>query len=439
MKTIKEIRVAVGFLVAKNDEIANHVSAGTATEEMRSEFESNCKQIETFNKDISILESQQRSKPAMPVSTEVVDSEGKEIAKHVSMRDFHDAAISGRAEGFVKEMCQLGKEEQRNANVPSSGREIVIPMKALDAITNKVQKRATMQLGTGSLGGNAVQTTIMTFIDALWPKLYFSKFGVTPMTGLYGNVAFPRNTSITASWKTEVASVTGTNPTIDQVTLSPSRLPNLIEASKNLLNNSQVSEQYLLNLIMKSIVEQLEYASIQGSGTAPVPHGIINTSGIGSVAIGTNGGAPTYQSLLDLISSLGANNANYSAENAGFLSTPQMMTKLMATQTFPSSSNGQPVTQIVGNADNPITAGYKSAFTSNAPSTLTKGSNSDCHAIIFGDFSELIIGQWGGLEMYVDPITKMEQGITRVYVESFWDIAVKHAASFAAILDARNV
>ena len=77
MKTIKEIREAVGSLVAKNDEIANHVSAGTATEEMRSEFDSNCKQIETFNKDISILESQQRSKPSMPVSTEVVDKIGR--------------------------------------------------------------------------------------------------------------------------------------------------------------------------------------------------------------------------------------------------------------------------------------------------------------------------------------------------------------------------
>jgi hypothetical protein len=70
---------------------------------------------------------------------------------------------------------------------------------------------------------------------------------------------------------------------------------------------------------------------------------------------------------------------------------------------------------------------------------LTKGSSSDCSAIIFGDFSELLVGQWGGIDMIVDPITKMEQSLTRVYVETFWDIAVRHAASFAAIQDARNV
>ena len=278
----------------------------------------------------------------------------------------------------------------------------------------------------------------MTFIEALWPRLYFAKFGVIPMTGLFGNIAFPRTTAITAAWKTEVASVTGTNPTLDQVSLSPKRLPNLIEASKTLLSNSQVSDGWLLEQIMKSIVSQLEYASIQGSGVAPIPTGIINTSGIGDYAIGAQGGAPTYAAILDLLSDIGQANANY--ENIGILTNPIMMAKLMGTQTFPSSSNGQAVTQFGPNGiADATTAGFKSAFTTNVPSTLTKGTNTDCSAIIAGDFSELIVGQWGGLEMYVDPITKMEQSITRVYVESFWDIALKHPGSFAAILDARNV
>ena len=82
-------------------------------------------------------------------------------------------------------------------------------------------------------------------------------------------------------------------------------------------------------------------------------------------------------------------------------------------------------------------ADYPAAFTTNVPSNLTKGnSNGVCSAIIFGNFNELLVGQWGGVDMFVDPYTKMEQSLTRVYVETFWDIAVRHAASFCAIQDA---
>lgn len=434
MKNLKELREAVGSLITRNDEIADHVSKGTDNQEMRAEFTDNEGKILEINSQISILSK----RAATPVVTDLPNKEEEEIAKNVKMADFYRAAISGRVEGFVAEMHQEGVNEQRDAHIQSLNDGVRVPMKALDVLTRndkEIQKRATMVAGTNNVGGYAVQTTIMSFIEALWPRLYFSKFGVTPMTGLSGNIAFPRTTTTTAAWKTEVASVTGTNPTLDQVSLTPHRLPSLIEASKTLLSNSQVSDSWLLGQIMKSIISQLEYASIQGTGVAPIPTGILSTSGIGDVAIGTNGGAPTYASILELISDLGTGNANF--ETGGFLLPPVMMTKLMGTQTFPSSSNGQAVLQF--NGTEPITAGYKTAVTTNVPTALTKGTSTDCSAIIFGDFSELMIGQWGGIEMYVDPITKMEQSITRVFVESFWDVAVKHAASFSAIQDARNV
>lgn len=435
MKTLKEMREAVGSLITRNDEIADHVSKGTATDEMRSEYNSNCEKIESLNADIKILEDTQR-RQAIPVVTEVVDKEAEEIRKNITMNDFVRSAQTGIVEGFVKEMRDLGEQEASKAHIEARG--IAIPMKAVDSLIAKTSfGKRDMTAGTNSAGGYAVPTIVNTFIDALWPLLYFSKFGVIPKTGLYGNQSFPVTSTINPSFATENGSANETQPTISQVTMTPRRLPGYIELSKTLSKNSQITDQWVLDEIIKGIINTLENQSIQGDGIAPNPTGILNTSGIGSAAVGANGGAPTYAIILELISEIAQSNANF--KNAGFLTNPIMMTKLMGTQTFPSSSNGMPITQAIGGIDNLLTAGYKTAITSNVPSTLTKGTSTDCSAIIFGDFSELMVGQWGGLDMYIDPYTKMEQSLTRVYVDSFWDIAVKHAASFSACKDARNV
>ena len=78
---------------------------------------------------------------------------------------------------------------------------------------------------------------------------------------------------------------------------------------------------------------------------------------------------------------------------------------------------------------------YKFAETNNVPSNLTKGSGTDLSALIFGNFSDLIIGKWGAVDVLVDPYSLGTTGAVRVIVFSDVDVAVRHAESFAAILD----
>jgi len=70
------------------------------------------------------------------------------------------------------------------------------------------------------------------------------------------------------------------------------------------------------------------------------------------------------------------------------------------------------------------------------PSTLTKGNSDVCSAIIFGNFADLLIGQWGGMDIVVDPYTQAPSGLVRLVINSWWDVLVKRAASFAAMQDA---
>ena len=72
----------------------------------------------------------------------------------------------------------------------------------------------------------------------------------------------------------------------------------------------------------------------------------------------------------------------------------------------------------------------------NVPSNLTKGTSSGvCSAIIFGNFNDLIIGQWGGTDILVDPYTGSGSGTIRVVVFADVDVAVRHAESFSATQD----
>ena len=78
-------------------------------------------------------------------------------------------------------------------------------------------------------------------------------------------------------------------------------------------------------------------------------------------------------------------------------------------------------------------AGRRFEVSNNVPSNLTKGSGSDLSAVIYGNFSDLLIGLFGTLEILVDPYTDFTKGTTGVRVLQSIDIAVRHAESFAAM------
>jgi HK97 family phage major capsid protein len=53
--------------------------------------------------------------------------------------------------------------------------------------------------------------------------------------------------------------------------------------------------------------------------------------------------------------------------------------------------------------------------------------------MLFGNFSDLIIGQWGVLDVLVDPYTLGTSGGIRIRVIQDVDVAIRHAESFAVL------
>lgn len=145
----------------------------------------------------------------------------------------------------------------------------------------------------------------------------FRALGATVLAGLHGNISIPRRTgSSTTAWVAENAAITASDPTFDAVTLSPKHAGAIHEWSRNMIQQASPDvEQLAHNDLALILAEALDLAAINGSGASNQPLGILGTAGIGSVAIGTNGGPITWDKVVDLMAEVEIDNA----EGSGFL------------------------------------------------------------------------------------------------------------------------
>jgi hypothetical protein len=176
------------------------------------------------------------------------------------------------------------------------------------------------------------------------------------------------------------------------------------------------------DLIATSAVA-LDLAALNGSGASNQPLGVLGQTGIGLITYGTDGAAPTYADFVAMETLI--NVANIPADGPrSYIITPEV--RAFGKRTVKVS--GQLMGTIV-DPDGTIN-GYPSFATNQLPKALTRGAKSDCHAGIFGDWSSLMIGEWGGIELIVDPYTQKKQGMISLCSYLMADIAVRYPVAF---------
>ena len=299
-------------------------------------------------------------------------------------------------------------------------------------VPNDVLKR-DLTVGTTTAGGHTVSTDLLAqdFITLLRNAMVVSGLGTRFLTGLNGNIAIPRQTSgATAYWVAESAAPTESQQAFDQVTMQPRTVGAFTDISRKLLLQSSLDVEAFVRGDLAAILGlEIERVAINGSGTPPEPRGILNTGSIGDVAGGTNGLAPAWSHFVDLETLVAV--ANAAVGNLAYLTNAKVRGKTKTVEK--ASTTGL---FLWDNSDFPLN-GYRAAVSNAVPSNLTKGSSSGiCSAIIFGNFADLIVGLWGGLDLMVDPYTGGTSGTVRVIALQDVDVAVRHAESFAAMKDA---
>jgi hypothetical protein len=311
----------------------------------------------------------------------------------------------------------------------------------------QMDTRAAYAVGSGSTGGNLVATNLLasSFIEVLRNNAQIMNMGPTVLNGLVGNVAIPRQATATATyWVSEATAVTEAEATFDQVTLSPKQIGARSQYSRLALQQTTPDiEAIVRNDLAKVLALGMDLAAINGSGSSGQPKGILNTSGIGSVAMGTNGaalvnaaatGTTGFDQLIQLeraVDIANALNGNlYYLTNAKVVSALKQLKTAYADYLWSDNTDNRAM------GAPGMVNGYAVARSNQVPSNLTKGTGTALSALLYGDFSQLVIGMWGGLEILPNPYgTGYTAGSVDIRALQTCDITVRHAESFAAITD----
>jgi len=341
--------------------------------------------------------------------------------------------------GLVRD---LSREVEKSGVSKTTERSFFVPFSALS-------QRATYVTSGATTGGNLVATDLLAddFIEFLRNNAVMLQLGVRTMPGLVGNVAIPRRSGVASTYylSTQTTAITQSESTFDQVTMSPKNLAALSKYSRQtLLQGTPGIEELVRRDLTDGINLAIDLGILNGSGSSGQPTGIMQTSGIGSVAMGTNGGAITLEKVVDLESAVMQVNGAVNPASVAYLTNYKVLAALKKLRAGGSTTGDGPFlfntdAARIGRGPTPGTLnGYPLAATNQVPSNLTKGSSSGvCSALLMGDFSQAMVGFWGnGLEITVgEDQDDFSKALTSVRGIVSYDVAVRDPKSFAAILD----
>ena len=272
--------------------------------------------------------------------------------------------------------------------------------------------RRDLTAGTNNAGGFLVGTDHdgASFIDALKAAMVTTRLGARVMSNLQGNVAIPKLATGTSTyWVAEDGAPTEGQPVFASVSLTPKNLASFVQISRNLLVQSDPSvESVVQDDITKSIAVAIDAAALAGTGSSNQPTGILATTGIGSVSFASSG-APTFAEVVAIESAISADNAM--GQNMAWVTTPALAGTLKTTTK--DSGSGRFVSE-----DNQVMG-----YSVNPTSSMT------ANTILLGDFSQLMIAQFGAIEVITDRNAQTGQLTLGLHV--MCDIGVRHSASFA--------
>jgi HK97 family phage major capsid protein/HK97 family phage prohead protease len=260
-----------------------------------------------------------------------------------------------------------------------------------------------------------VATNLMAgdFIDVLRNASSVMQAGARMMPGLVGNVDIPKKTAASsAGWiSTEGGAASESEPTFGTVSLTPKTVGAFTDMTRKLILQSTPSVEALVrDDLTQALALAIDAGALKGSGSSGQPTGIYSTSGINSDVFA--GATPTWAEIVGLETLVAEDNALLG--NLSYIAPASLYGTLKTT----AKATNQAIFAV--DPDGTMN-GYRTIVSNQA----TAGY------LLFGNFSDCLIGMWSGLDLTVDPYTSSTTGTVRVVALQSVDVAVRHAVSFA--------
>lgn len=371
-------------------------------EEVKEEVKEEPKVEETPVEETPVEETPiEENKPEVQEETEPKEKRNNiNNTKNIHMKNFslikaiNDVVNNRNINEDALNVIEMGATEMRKSGLSYSG-QIQLP----------VEERGVAVAATVATDGKEiVATDKLNILEPLRGKSILAEAGATFLTGLVGNISIPNYTGSTCGWKGELEAADNGKGTFGSVELSPKRLTAYIDISKQFLTQDSVgAEEMLRSDIVNALIAKLEQTIFGDAlGDTTKPAGIFN---------GAQVVAPSYAGVCDAEAAL----TDYLGDKR-FVMSPTAKSSFKQTTISGEKSDLRLLMQ--GNEVD----GYPVSSSSNV---VTGG-------YAFGDFSELVVAQWGGIDIVVDPYTLATKNAIRLVINAFFDAKVRREGAIKA-------
>ena len=366
-------------------------------EEVKEEVKEETPVEETPVEEVPVEEN----KPEVQEETEPKEKRNNiNNTKNIHMKNFslikaiNDVVNNRNINEDALNVIEMGATEMRKSGLSYSG-QIQLP----------VEERGTAIAATVATDGQEiVATDKLNILEPLRGKSILAEAGATFLTGLVGNISIPNYTGSTCGWKGELEAADNGKGTFGSVELSPKRLTAYIDISKQFLTQDSVgAEEMLRSDIVNALIAKLEQTIFGDAvGDTTKPAGIFN---------GAEVAAPSYAGVCAAEAAL----TDYLGDKR-FVMSPTAKSSFKQTTISGEKSDLRLLMQ--GNEVD----GYP----------VSASSNVVAGGYAFGDFSELVVAQWGGIDIVVDPYTLATKNAIRLVINAFFDAKVRREGAIKA-------
>jgi HK97 family phage major capsid protein len=323
----------------------------------------------------------------------------KNMENSILLKTIRDAAEGRPFDERSIELLNEGRNTFSKSGLSYKG-QIVLP--------TKFESRANILAGTGNAGQEIVTEDKFGLIGKLYATSVVFNAGAQLMTNLTGDISIPVYAGTGSGWATEVGAKSESGGTFSEVTLAPKRLTTILLVSRQFLAQDSVSaEQVLINDMRNSIMATLESSILDATASSTSrPAGMLN--GVSY----TSTGSTDWTKVVALETAVNTSNALMGG--LAYISTPALKGKMKVT----SKDSGSGI--FIASEGNVV-----NGYSLYATSAMASGK------VIFGNFNDLLVGNWGGMDVLVNPYTYAKTGQVELVINTYWSWAKRRSESFA--------
>lgn len=314
-----------------------------------------------------------------------------------------ELADGGHYSENIRKMNERGEASLRMSGIlPKSGTSLIIPVESRAEIT------------AGSAGANVIETDFMNIVEPLRDRLVLAQAGATILTGLVSDIDIPTYSGSTSNWANENDSATDGAGTFSKKTMKPKRLTSILKVSRQMLVQDSLGVESMLRAdLINSISSKFEATILGGESTsAEKPDGLFTGYVTPSEGLSWKG-IVKLETDVDLANAL-MGNTKY-IMHTSLVGLAKTTLKNEGVSGYIMSENGQ-------------MNGYDTLRTN---AVYKSGTD---YGALFGNWADLLIGQWGALDLTVDPYTEADKAFVRIIVNSYWDACLRRDKSIAKAL-----